>query len=343
MTAALALLQMNSARAIELEHRVGIGAGFGAAIPVFSKPFRDSTFSGWSANGRVDYYFSNSFGIEGAYHRLQYKYNAPITNAFNLNAIFRLMGEANFTPVLGIGAGYANTFGDADPSFNFNNFMATAKFGFDFTLCPHVILGLNAKYDWMFASGNGRRAEHGLLPQLDLTYFFGGAEPLAEAIVPAAVVPAPSAPADGDDDGDGVPNSIDKCPNTPAGVKVNSLGCPIEEAANFTLDIEFDSGKSIIKSEFHDELDKMGKLLEAHSDIVTEIQGYSDNVGKESQNIRLSGARAKAVANYLLKNFNLKKTQISSKGYGPANPVGDNLTAEGRKKNRRVIASAKSN
>lgn len=50
----------------------------------------------------------------------------------------------------------------------------------------------------------------------------------APAAEPTNVVEPVAAPVDGDDDGDGVPNSKDKCPNTPAGTKVNADGCPLD-------------------------------------------------------------------------------------------------------------------
>jgi len=61
----------------------------------------------------------------------------------------------------------------------------------------------------------------------------------------------------------------------------------------------------------------------------------TDSKGSEAYNLKLSNQRAASVADYL-KGFGIDAQRISSKGYGEANPVADNGTAEGRAKNRRV-------
>ena len=147
---------------------------------------------------------------------------------------------------------------------------------------------------------------------------------------------------DGDDDGDGVPNSMDKCPNTPKAVKVNSFGCPIEDKVDFLLDVQFESGQTSVKSEYRNELLKMAEILKTHSDMKAEIQGYTDNSGIALKNIKLSQTRANSVMNYIIKEFGVSASQLTAKGFGSDNPVSANTTAEGRAKNRRVIASLRS-
>jgi OOP family OmpA-OmpF porin len=45
------------------------------------------------------------------------------------------------------------------------------------------------------------------------------------------------------------------------------------------------------------------------------------------------------VRDYIVEKFGLDANRLSAKGYGPDQPVGDNSTAEGREKNRRVVAT----
>jgi OOP family OmpA-OmpF porin len=146
---------------------------------------------------------------------------------------------------------------------------------------------------------------------------------------------------DGDDDGDGVPNSIDKCPNTPAGAKVNSFGCQITESVNQQIDIEFQTGKSTIPADYTSEADKIVDMMTKHTDVNAEIQGYTDNVGSKEKNQKLSEARAKSVRNYIVKH-GIDESRVTAKGYGEENPVAENSTADGRKQNRRVVASLRS-
>ena len=66
-----------------------------------------------------------------------------------------------------------------------------------------------------------------------------------------------------------------------------------------------------------------------------EISGHTDNSGNEANNLRLSGARAKSVADYLI-GKGINKERIKIKGYGSSQPIAENKSEEGRAKNRRV-------
>jgi OOP family OmpA-OmpF porin len=146
-----------------------------------------------------------------------------------------------------------------------------------------------------------------------------------------------------DSDGDGVPDGIDRCPNTPAGTKVDETGCPVE-VRNFidtglisTTKILFDTGKSTLKPESKKEIDAIGNILVQVPDVKVEVGGHTDNVGSDKLNMKLSDERAKAVRDYLVKNFpQLHADNYSAKGYGEAKPVASNDTKEGKAQNRRV-------
>jgi len=83
------------------------------------------------------------------------------------------------------------------------------------------------------------------------------------------------------------------------------------------------------------ELDKLVQLMTDNPTVAIQISGYTDNVGKDADNITLSTNRAKAVADYLIgKGIDAKR--LTWKGYGAAKPIADNATEEGRAKNRRT-------
>jgi len=66
-----------------------------------------------------------------------------------------------------------------------------------------------------------------------------------------------------------------------------------------------------------------------------QINGYTDNVGKPADNLKLSSNRAKAVVDYLVsKGINLKR--LVYKGFGETKPVADNKGEAGRALNRRT-------
>lgn len=69
--------------------------------------------------------------------------------------------------------------------------------------------------------------------------------------------------------------------------------------------------------------------------MVIEVAGYTDNVGSDAANMKLSQQRAETVRNYLVSR-GIKADKIQAKGYGSSDPVADNSTPEGRKQNRRT-------
>ena len=143
-----------------------------------------------------------------------------------------------------------------------------------------------------------------------------------------------------DDDGDGVNNCIDKCPDTIKGLAVDAAGCPIDDIV--TLRVYFDFDKSDIKPEYHQELaDFASYMRQQQSFTVVEIAGHTDSVGTDEYNQKLSERRAKAVRDYLVNELGMDTNLFSAVGYGEGKPIATNDTDEGRAKNRRILAELK--
>jgi OOP family OmpA-OmpF porin len=68
------------------------------------------------------------------------------------------------------------------------------------------------------------------------------------------------------------------------------------------------------------------------------IEGHTDSVGSDAYNLRLSNDRSNSVRQYLIKEFGVDASRLTSKGYGESRPIATNDTDEGRQKNRRVWA-----
>ena len=101
-----------------------------------------------------------------------------------------------------------------------------------------------------------------------------------------------------DHDKDGVPDGLDKCPNTPEGLKVDSKGCFLPE--QFAVRVLFDFGKSNVKAEYFDELNRVADLIiGAGCKLNLKLVGYTDPVGSVAANQKLSQKRAQAVGDYL--------------------------------------------
>ncbi|MGJ1203787.1 OmpA family protein [Sphingobacterium lactis] len=157
-----------------------------------------------------------------------------------------------------------------------------------------------------------------------------------------------------DDDGDGVANKFDKCPDTPAGTKVDGSGCPLPELKNETKviekivvteedkkvvdeaikNLEFDLSKATIRPSSYESLNKVAALL-IEKNFSLKLAGHTDNTGSLQLNLRLSKERAESVKAYLVSK-GANASRIEATGYGPNQPIATNSTAEGRQQNRRV-------
>ncbi len=112
---------------------------------------------------------------------------------------------------------------------------------------------------------------------------------------------------------------------------------PIEVGALATLNnIFFDFDKSTLKEESFAELNRLIRFMKQNGRVAIELAGHTDSKGSRAYNLKLSDARAKAVANYLIEKGEINAARITWKGYGPDKPIADNATEEGRAKNRRT-------
>jgi chemotaxis protein MotB len=101
----------------------------------------------------------------------------------------------------------------------------------------------------------------------------------------------------------------------------------------------FDSGKAEIRPRLKPLLQKVAQVLRtAKGDII--IAGHTDNIpilkGPYQTNLRLSTARASAVAEYFIDYAHVDPQRISTMGFGEYRPIESNDTSAGRQKNRRV-------
>jgi OmpA-OmpF porin, OOP family len=136
------------------------------------------------------------------------------------------------------------------------------------------------------------------------------------------------------------------CATTPAAVKeveqkqeAASVAVPVAaEPQRATINIEFDTNKSNVKSKYNAEIKKFADLMKQNPDWKLTIEGHTDNVGAANKNLILSKKRANNVRDYMIKNFGIPASQITAEGYGVTKPIAGNKTKEGRQKNRRVEA-----
>ena len=214
-----------------------------------------------------------------------------------------------------------------------------------------LALGMGAMWD-LYRSGDGSRTVqlrpevrtrwdmqsgntlNDVLAQVGLSFGFGPPRPApAPVVAPPPPPPPPPPPVKcSDGDNDGVCDADDKCPGTPAGIKVDSVGCPLEQRLKLLFD--FDSAE--LRPESLSELERLVKFMGDVPFATALIEGHTDSVGTDAYNQSLSDRRAKAVFDYL-SSRGVDPARLKSMGKGESAPIADNKTAEGRQENRRVL------
>lgn len=195
---------------------------------------------------------------------------------------------------------------------------------------------------WMITQGLGLRAEARMLYSLDehhkdalfsigLNYYLGKtkADPVA------------AAPVASDEDGDGVIDANDQCLGTPAGTRVDSVGCPlpVAQVASIKMMVNFGFDSTEVEEKYFNDLNELAEFLKRFEDVYVDIEGHTDSTGAEDYNQQLSQRRAQAVVDVLVNQHGIAPQRLEAKGFGESQPVADNGSAEGRAENRRVMAT----
>ncbi len=97
----------------------------------------------------------------------------------------------------------------------------------------------------------------------------------------------------------------------------------------------FKADSSNVQDNSIDALEDIFAFLEENDKLVIEIGGHTNNIPPDDYCDQLSSARAKSVAEYLIRR-GIPDNRISSKGYGKRDPIASNQTQSGRKRNQRV-------
>lgn len=99
--------------------------------------------------------------------------------------------------------------------------------------------------------------------------------------------------------------------------------------------LTFASGSDQIQGTSGVEIDNLAAILKAYPGVSIDVAGYTDSQGDAGKNQTLSENRAKTVKQRLM-DKGIAPARVNTKGFGAANPVASNDTAEGRAQNRRI-------
>ena len=247
-----------------------------------------------------------------------------------------------------------------------DNAAVRAGLGYDFANWDNLSVVLGT--DLLVHTGD---SQVDIVPYVGLQYFFGSSKKKAVP-APAAPTPAP-APKAKDSDGDGVTDQLDRCPNTASGIQVDANGCELDsdndgvvnskdkclntpagakvdqdgcrvilqEDVSIKLNVQFANNSDVVSDDYRDEIAKVANFMRQYPDTNVVIEGHTDSRGAANYNQQLSQKRADAVRLYLISNFSIDASRVTSEGKGESTPIASNESAEGRATNRRVQAEIK--
>ena len=153
---------------------------------------------------------------------------------------------------------------------------------------------------------------------------------------------------DPDNDGDGVADADDRCPDE-VGLREHA-GCPAPvqepemqaetqpevQAIELNEVVYFDRGSSTLRRESSPSMDELARLLKEHPEIqVVSVEGHADDRGAPALNTELSRQRADAVRNALIER-GIDPARLRAKSFGSTKPLAPNDTEANRALNRRV-------
>jgi OOP family OmpA-OmpF porin len=273
---------------------------------------------------RAGYNFTKHWGVEGFFNYVPANYkdftggNDDIKlYGYGAEALYHFMPEKRLVPFLAVGAG--GTHYSPDAGNNSNKFTVDYGAGLKFFLTDWVALRADVRHVLPL---NDRFND--LLYTFGINFAFGGAKK-TEAVQTVQEQPAPPPP----------PPPVEQ-PAPKEEMKPEAQAEPeILEKGRITLNVQFDTGKAIIKKTSYKDIDKLVDVMKQYPDLNVTIEGHTDNVGKAAGNKKLSQKRADAVKAYMVKS-GIESNRITAKGYGMTVPIADNKTEDGRAQNRRT-------
>lgn len=142
-----------------------------------------------------------------------------------------------------------------------------------------------------------------------------------------------------DSDGDGVPDYLDNCPTVPG--SKNNLGCPeVSEKARQILNaagygIEFEPGTAILIRSSCSYIDNIIQIMRENSKYRLIINSHTDDDKNMGVNMKISKRRAMVIADYMIER-GIYPSRLKSFGYGATKPIVDNKNRNGKNLNNRI-------
>lgn len=118
-------------------------------------------------------------------------------------------------------------------------------------------------------------------------------------------------------------------------ITANEIARSLRTGGRVSLSIHFDTGKAVIKPESAALIEEIFQMLLEDNQMKLRVEGHTDSIGDDADNLKLSRERATAVVRALVEK-GIEPERLEPEGFGESRPIDDNETGSGRAKNRRV-------
>ena len=309
----------------------------------------------------LGYQFNNPWAVEFVYLNADTEQSSSGSNVdvdqYRLDGLYHLptIRSANLTPYLAAGVGTTD-FGNTS---SHNNLQLNAGGGLkyavndtislraDFRLVDDVedhrldnITSLGVQMTFGQPSAKSASDDSGYTPVEATTYTQIEPEPVPATEPPQAIEPevvnAEPMP---------IEDTMQDDPVTAAPVMAESEEQNVPEPAVVVaakppvkLNILFGNNKTDVEQKYYPEIEKLATFLKNNPESTILIEGHTDDSGAASYNQTVSEKRAKAIADVLIRTFEVSEERVNAIGYGEDAPIFENDSAEHREANRRVVA-----
>lgn len=149
----------------------------------------------------------------------------------------------------------------------------------------------------------------------------------------AADAAARAAATRADRDADGVPDTLDDCPESGPNPVVDANGCDLFD--RILQNVSFLPGDHRLGADSRQALMSLVVELNSYPEVIIRLDGHTDNRGNAAGNLELSKRRVMSVARFLVAN-GIEPERLKPFGFGESRPIASNATANGRERNRRI-------